>query len=61
MITGNVTIAFAVLSYAGTVTVTIILDPVRCPDLDFLAKGLREELDALTRQVSSANRHDPPQ
>lgn len=55
VITGNVTIAFAVLSYAGTVTVTIIADPVRCPDLDFLTEELREELDALTRQVSSAD------
>ena len=45
-ISGNVTVAFAALSYAGTLTVTVIADPDRVPDLDDLAEALREELHA---------------
>jgi hypothetical protein len=36
-----------VLSYAGTVTVTAIVDPDQLPDLDVLLAGLRDELDVL--------------
>lgn len=42
---GNVTAYFEVLSYAGTVTVTAIVDPDRFRDLDVLLAGLRDELD----------------
>ncbi|WNV87462.1 wax ester/triacylglycerol synthase domain-containing protein [Umezawaea sp. Da 62-37] len=45
-ISGNVTVAFAALSYAGTLTVTVIADPDRVPDLDDLAEALRQELHA---------------
>ncbi|WNV84783.1 wax ester/triacylglycerol synthase domain-containing protein [Umezawaea sp. Da 62-37] len=45
-ISGNVTVAFAALSYAGTLTVTVIADPDRVPDLDDLADALRRELHA---------------
>ena len=45
---GNVAAYFEVLSYAGTVTVTAIVDPDRFPDLDVLLAGLRDELDVLT-------------
>ena len=55
MVTGNVTVGFAVLSYAGTLTVTIIVDPDVCPDLDRLASRLQEQLDRLVRQPA-----DPP-
>jgi WS/DGAT/MGAT family acyltransferase len=41
---GNVTVAFAVLSYAGTLTITINADPDACPDLDALAKLLGDAL-----------------
>ena len=44
-ITGNVTVAFAVLSYAGALTVTIIADPQHCPDLPVLHAKLQSELD----------------
>lgn len=44
---GNVTAYFEVLSYAGTVTVTVIVDPDHVPDLDELLAGLRDELDVL--------------
>ena len=33
-ISGNVTVAFAVLSYAGTLTITTIADPGACPGTD---------------------------
>jgi WS/DGAT/MGAT family acyltransferase len=45
---GNVTVSFAALSYAGTLTITILVDPDRCRDLSVLAQELRVELDALT-------------
>ena len=32
MVTGNVTISFAALSYAGTLGITLITDPDACPD-----------------------------
>jgi diacylglycerol O-acyltransferase len=44
---GNVTVAFGVLSYAGTLTVTVVADPGRCTDLPVLAEALQGELDAL--------------
>jgi diacylglycerol O-acyltransferase len=47
-ITGNVTVAFAALSYAGTLTVTVIADPERCPDLPLLVKALQRELDSVS-------------
>lgn len=45
--TGNVTISFAVLSYAGTLRVTINVDPDACPDLPVLLNALEAELHAL--------------
>ena len=47
-ISGNVTVAFAALSYAGTLTVTVIADPERCPDVPVLCSALQRELDVLT-------------
>ncbi|WP_301178649.1 wax ester/triacylglycerol synthase domain-containing protein [Arthrobacter globiformis] len=47
-ISGNVTVAFAVLSYAGTLTITAIADPDTCPDLAELCKELTSEVQALT-------------
>ncbi|MGE5293033.1 MAG: wax ester/triacylglycerol synthase domain-containing protein [Micromonosporaceae bacterium] len=54
-ITGNVTVSFAVMSYAGTLTVMIIADPRRHPDLAVLAAKLQEELDGLARDGSAAS------
>lgn len=42
--TGNVTVAFAALSYAGTMTVTVVVDPTHHPDLDVLVAALHDEL-----------------
>ena len=49
-ISGNVTVAFAVLSYAGTLVVTVIADSQRCPDLPILTAHLQSELDRLTER-----------
>jgi WS/DGAT/MGAT family acyltransferase len=49
-IIGNVTVAFAVLSYAGTLKVTVIADTQSCPDLPLLVAHLQSELDLLTGQ-----------
>ncbi|MET0418712.1 MAG: wax ester/triacylglycerol synthase domain-containing protein [Actinoplanes sp.] len=46
-ITGNVTVAFAVLSYAGTLVITVMVDPRCCPDLPYLVARLQRELDLL--------------
>ena len=45
--TGNVTVSFAVLSYAGSLTITLIADPDACPDVAQLRDALEEELDVL--------------
>ncbi|MGW4210370.1 wax ester/triacylglycerol synthase domain-containing protein [Lentzea sp. NPDC004789] len=45
--TGNVTVAFAALSYADTLTVTVVADPDHVPDLPELTQALQEELDLL--------------
>lgn len=42
--TGNVTVAFTVLSYAGTLVITVVADPDACPDLPLLRAALAEEL-----------------
>ncbi len=47
IVTGNVTVAFAVLSYAATLTITINSDADACPDLDVLVGALEAELSTL--------------
>ena len=42
---GNVAAYFEVLSYAGTVTISTIVDPDHFPDLDGFARELRRQLD----------------
>jgi len=42
--TGNVTVTFAAVSYAGTLCITILSDPARMPDAPALAAALRGEL-----------------
>lgn len=44
---GNVTAACAVLSYAGTLTATLIVDPDAVPDLEVLTAALDNELRSL--------------
>ncbi|MHA6781923.1 wax ester/triacylglycerol synthase domain-containing protein [Pseudonocardia saturnea] len=45
---GNVTVAFAVLSYAGRLTITLVADPDTCPDVSALRDLVEEELRVLT-------------
>lgn len=45
---GNVAVAFAVLSYAGTLVTTVAADTDAFPDLDVLVDALQHELDTLT-------------
>jgi diacylglycerol O-acyltransferase / wax synthase len=49
VVTGNVAVVFAVLSYAGTLTVTVGVDADAFPDSGVLFAALQAELDALTR------------
>ena len=44
---GNLTVTVVALSYAGTLAVTISVDPNLVPDLPVLAAALQAELDAL--------------
>ena len=46
-ITGNVTVSFAALSYAGTLAVTMIADPQHCPDLALVAEELHGQFTCL--------------
>ncbi|MDX8141463.1 wax ester/triacylglycerol synthase family O-acyltransferase [Lentzea sp. BCCO 10_0061] len=45
--TGNVTVAFAALSYADAFTIMVVADPDRVPDLLVLTEALQNELDLL--------------
>lgn len=53
-ISGNVGVAVAVLGYAGRLTVTVIADADRFPDVDRLAALVQGELDALSRAAGSS-------
>ena len=44
---GNMTVSFVALSYAGTLTVSVVADPDAVPDLTVLAGALQRELDVL--------------
>ena len=59
-ISGNVTVAFAALSYAGRLTVTVIADPDRCPDLQDVAQALQRELLIVTGGDAPHHRPQPP-
>ncbi|MGN6743433.1 MAG: wax ester/triacylglycerol synthase domain-containing protein [Amnibacterium sp.] len=49
--TGNLTVSFAILSYAGALTVTIVADADLVPDADLLARLLGRQLDAVLREA----------
>jgi diacylglycerol O-acyltransferase len=53
---GNVAAAFAILSYAGTLTTTVIVDPDAVPDVDVLTAALTGELGTFT----NLSRQRPP-
>jgi diacylglycerol O-acyltransferase / wax synthase len=45
---GNLTVYFEVLSYAGVLTISVIVDPDHGPDLDDLISRLQKEFDSIT-------------
>jgi len=47
IVSGNVTVACTVLSYAGTLTVAVAAAPSACPDLDELQHALQANLSTL--------------
>ena len=47
--TGNVTVTFGVLSYAGTLRITVLSDPSQVPDVAVLTAALRGELGSAAR------------
>jgi hypothetical protein len=49
-VAGNVTVAFAVLSYAGTLGITVVADPTTCPDLRALRDRVEHELGTLVAE-----------
>ena len=52
---GNGTVYFQVLSYAGTITISVLTDPDHFPELNALAGALRAELDLIS--PGCATRH----
>jgi WS/DGAT/MGAT family acyltransferase len=54
---GNATVHFQALSYAGTLTVTAVVDPDHFPDADVLALALEDELRALSSPGTVATGH----
>ncbi|GAA4547400.1 DUF6544 family protein [Pseudonocardia xishanensis] len=53
--TGNVPVVFGALSYAGTLTLTVLADPEACPELDAVVAALRGELAALLAAPGSGD------
>ena len=48
---GNMTAYFEVLSYAGVLTIAMIVDPDHGPNLDDLTRRLQSELDSIIASV----------
>ena len=51
--TGNVTVGFTALSYAGRLVITISADPETCPDLERLQQELQRQLDLVLEPLVS--------
>ena len=50
-LSGNLTLAVAVLSYAGQLNLTAVADREACPDVEVFAQGVRSALDELAQSV----------
>ena len=50
---GNVTASFAVLSYAGTLRITVMVDPEAWPEADDLRAAIQSEFDDLITDLSA--------
>ena len=53
--TGNITAAFATLSYAGELGITIVADPETMTELDSLRTGLDEALRGFLAEATAAS------
>lgn len=49
---GNITVSFAVFSYAGTLTITVVADPATCPDDARLAALLQRHCQTLVASAA---------
>ena len=47
----NLTLAVAVLSYAGQLNITAVADQGACPDVEVFAQGVRGALDGLAQST----------
>jgi hypothetical protein len=47
IVTGDIAVAFAALSYAGKLAITVIADPEHCRDLTLVQTALQDQLDRL--------------
>ena len=52
---GNMTVSFEALSYAGMLTITVIIDPEHGPDLDDLTRRLHHELESIIASPERAS------
>ena len=52
--TGNVSVAFGVLSYAGSLNVSVIADPDVCHEHDALTAALQHQLSSLIERPTPA-------
>jgi diacylglycerol O-acyltransferase len=57
--TGNVTVTFGALSYAGTLRITVLSDPSRMPDVAVLTTALRQELGSAGPLTGAADGRRP--
>ena len=53
----NVTVTFGVLSYAGSLRITVVSDPDRVPDVAVLPAALRQDLGTAARLCQGTSGH----
>jgi hypothetical protein len=63
--TGNVPVTFAALSYAWTLRLTALSDPLQVPDVEMLTAAMRQELSSASgadrrHQQRAATRAEHP-
>jgi len=58
--TGNVPVVFGALSYAGTLTLTVVADPEACPEFETVVAALRADVAALLAAPLAVPTPGPP-